>query len=60
MEEVLNRLEEESDGSLHLEGEGVALKPDSDDEEALEGGLDEESKVGSNACRALQLPHGVL
>ena len=54
MEEVLDHLEEEGDGPLHLEGEGVAVKPDSDDEEALEEVLDEESKVGSNACRALQ------
>ena len=54
MEEVLDHLEEEGDGPLHLEGEGVAVKPDSDDEEALEGGLDEESKVGRNAYRALQ------
>ena len=53
MEEVLDHLEEEGDGPLHLEGEGVAVKPDSDDEEALEGGLDEESKVGRNAYRAL-------
>ena len=36
MEEVLDHLEEEGDGPLHLEGEGVAVKPDSDDEEALE------------------------
>ena len=54
MEEVLDHLEEEGDGPLHLEGEGVAVKPDSDDEEALEGGLDEESKVGRNAYRTLQ------
>ena len=53
MEEVLDHLEEEGDGPLHLEGEGVAIKPDSDDEESLEEVLDEESKVGSNACRAL-------
>ena len=57
MEEVLDHLEEEGDGPLHLEGEGVAVKPDSDDEEALEGGLDEESKVGRNAYRALQLSY---
>ena len=54
LEEVLDHLEEEGDGPLHLEGEGVAIKPDSDDEESLEEVLDEESKVGSNACRALQ------
>ena len=58
MEEVLDYLEEEGDGPLHLEGEGVAVKTDSDDEEALEEVLDEESKVGSNACRALQLSYG--
>ena len=54
MEEVLDHLEEEGDGPLHLEGEGVAIKPDSDDEESLEEVLDEESKVGSNTCLALQ------
>ena len=53
MEEVLDHLEGVGDGPLHLEGEGIAVKPDSDDEEALEEVLDEESKVGSNACRAL-------
>ena len=36
MEEVLDHLEEEGDGPLHLEGKGVAVKPDFDDEEALE------------------------
>ena len=53
MEEVLDHLEEEGDGPLHLEGEGVAIKPDSDDEESLGEVLDEESKVGSNTCLAL-------
>ena len=41
-------LEEEGDGPLHLEGKGVAVKPDTDDKESLGEVLDEESKVGSN------------
>ena len=42
MEEVLDYLEEEGDGPLHLEGKGVAVKPDTDDEEALGEVLDRE------------------
>ena len=57
MEKLLDYLEEEGDGPLHLEGKGVASKPDTDDEESLGEVLDEESKVGSNACRALQLSY---
>ena len=38
-------------------GKGVAIKPDSDDEESLEEVLDEDSKVGSNTCLALQLSY---
>ena len=40
MEEDLDVLEDEVAGLLHLEGEGVAVKPDTDDEEALEEVLD--------------------
>ena len=42
MEEVLGYLEEEGDGPLHLEGKGVAVKPDTDDEESLGEVLDRE------------------
>ena len=42
MEEILDYLEEEGDGPLHLEGKGVAVKPDTDDEEALGEVLDRE------------------
>ena len=42
MEEVLDHLEEEGDGLLHLEGKGVAVKPDNDVEEALGEVLDRE------------------
>ena len=40
LEEDLDVLEDEVAGLLHLEGEGVAVKPDTDDEEALEEVLD--------------------
>ena len=40
MEEDLDVLEDEVAGLPHLEGEGVAVKPDTDDEEALEEVLD--------------------
>ena len=40
MEEVLDYLEEEGDGPLHLVGKGVAVKPDTDDEESLGEVLD--------------------
>ena len=40
MEEDLDVLEDEVAGLLHLEGEGVAVKPGTDDEEALEEVLD--------------------
>ena len=42
MEEVLDYLEEEGDGPLHLEGKGVAVEPDTDDEESLGEVLDRE------------------
>ena len=42
MEEVLGYLEEEGDGPLHLEGKGVAVKPDTDNEESLGEVLDRE------------------
>ena len=42
MEEVLDHLEEEGDGPLHLEGKGIAVKPDTDDEESLGEVLDRE------------------
>ena len=40
MEEDLDVLEDEVAGLPHLEGEGVAVKPDTDDKEALEEVLD--------------------
>ena len=44
MGEVLDYLEEEGDGPLHLEGKGVAVKPDTDDEEALGEVLDKRAR----------------
>ena len=40
LEKDLDVLEDEVAGLLHLEGEGVAVKPDTDDKEALEEVLD--------------------
>ena len=53
LEEDLGVLEDEVDGLLHLEGEGVAVDPKNDEEEAL-GEVTKGCEVRSNTCRALQ------
>ena len=53
MEEGTDDLEDTIDGLLHLEGEGVAVDPKSDEEEAL-GEVSKVCEVRSNTCRALQ------
>ena len=59
LEEGTNVLEDTVDGLLHLEGEGVAVDPKNDEEEAL-GEVTKGCEVRSNTCRALQLSYVVL
>ena len=59
LEEDLGVLEDEVDGLLHLEGEGVAVDPKNDEEEAL-GEVTKVCEVRSNTYRALQLSYVVL
>ena len=53
MEEGTDVLEGIFDGLLHLDGEGVAVDPKNDEEEAL-GEVSKVCEVRSNTCRALQ------
>ena len=59
LEEDLGVLEDEVDGLLHPEGEGVAVDPKNDEEEAL-GEVAKGCEVRSNTYRALQLSYVVL
>ena len=54
MEEDLDVLEDEVAGLPHLEGEGVAVKPDTDDEEALEEVLDRARAGKQQSTRSTQ------
>ena len=59
LEEDLDVLEDKVDGLLHLEGEGVAVDPKNDEEEALVE-VTKVCEVRGNTYRALQLSYVVL